>query len=100
MEFKIEESFVVDVSKKTVNGKNGEFESIDVKVRENEFNPETLASYPRLYFMRISKELPYSEVEKCKGKKCRVTGKVTSTYDKENKKIYTNYYIDDIQQLN
>lgn len=100
MQFKVEECYVVDVSKKIVKGKNGDFESIDVKVRENEFNSETLASYPRLYFMRISKELPYSVVEECKSKKCRITGTVSSTYDKENKKTYTNYYIDDIQQLN
>jgi len=100
MEFKVEEGFVVDVSKKIINGKNGDFESIDVKVRENEFDPETLVSNQRLYFMRISKEVPYSVVEECKEKKCRITGTVISSYDWENKKTYTNYYIQDIQQLN
>lgn len=100
MLFKVEEGFVVDVSKKIIKGKNGDFESIDVKVRENEFDAETLMSNQRLYFMRISKELPYTEVEKCKGKRCKISGFITSSYDKENKKTYTNYYIDDIQQLN
>ena len=100
MEFKCEECYVVDVTKKTIKGKNGDFESIDVKVRENEFNEDTLASFQRLFFMRPTKEIPYSELEKCKGKKCKIFGTVSSTYDKENKKTYTNYYITDIQQLN
>lgn len=100
MEFKIEEGYLVKAKKEMKDGKNGKFESFDIRIRENEFDEETLASFEQLHFMKLSKEVPFSEVEKCEGKKVRVTGRVIKKYDRENNKTYVNYYIDDIQQLN
>lgn len=100
MEFKIEEGYVVNVTKEVKDGKNGKFELATVRVRENEFNPDTLSSYMQNYFMKISKELPYSEVEKCKEKKCKLMGRISNYYDRENNKSYTNYIIESITPLN
>ena len=100
MEFKVEEGFVVEAKKEVKEGKNGKFDAFDIRIRENEFDEETLSSFEQLHFMKLSKEIPFSEIEKCKGKKVRVTGKTIKKYDRENNKTYTNYYIQDIQQLN
>lgn len=100
MEFRIKEGYLVDVKKenKDFNGKSTEV--VTVMVREASFDEVKQIASQQYYFLRPSKEIPFSELEKLKEKKVEVLGTIRTKRDTENNKTYTNYYIESIDSIN